>query len=418
MSTPQELQTAVKELRKENARIKTLLDHASDLIVITNAQSVIIYANDSVMDKLGYKPEEVVGQQADIFAYNPEGEEMMFDEEQPLPPGLMEDGIWTGELPLRHKDGHPVVVSQTLVMLKDEDGNPEGLAVIANDVTEYKESEAKINRLTAILENTTDLVILTNEYWEITYANPSVMELLGYEPEEVVGETAQIFAYAPPGEKPVVNEEQPLPPGLEDSGVWVGEIPLRRKDGSPLMVSEVLVLLKDDKGNIEGFGVIARDITAERAAEAEREQMQMEIIETQRRALAELSTPTVPVINGVVVMPLSGTIDTRRGQQIMETLLQAIVAQQAEVAIIDITGVPVVDTGVANHLLQVGLAANMLGAEFVLVGISSEVAQTIVRLGVDLSGVTTRANLQSGIEYALRRLGKQIVSLRESDGNK
>jgi len=109
------------------------------------------------------------------------------------------------------------------------------------------------------------------------------------------------------------------------------------------------------------------------------------------------------VLEGVLVLPLVGSIDTRRAQQVMEILLEAIGHYQAKVVIIDITGVPVVDTGVANHLLQMIRAAGLLGSECLLVGISPEVAQTIVSLGMDLSSVATQANLQSGIEYALKK---------------
>ncbi len=141
------------------------------------------------------------------------------------------------------------------------------------------------------------------------------------------------------------------------------------------------------------------------------EKLQKEIIDTQRQALRELSTPIVPVLEGVLVLPLVGSIDTGRAQQVMETLLDAVGGHQAEVVIIDVTGVPVVDTGVANHLLQVTRAAALLGAECVLVGISPDVAQTIVSLGVDLSGITTKADLQAGIEHALETAGKKIVPL-------
>ncbi len=139
-----------------------------------------------------------------------------------------------------------------------------------------------------------------------------------------------------------------------------------------------------------------------------REKLQQEIIDTQKQALRELSTPIVPLTDEIITMPLIGSIDTARTQQIMETLLEAIGRYGAEVVIIDITGVPVVDTTVANHLIQVTRAARLLGAQCLLVGISPEVAQTIVSLGVDLSSIVTKADLQSGIERALKMTGKKI----------
>jgi anti-anti-sigma factor len=134
--------------------------------------------------------------------------------------------------------------------------------------------------------------------------------------------------------------------------------------------------------------------------------------ETQKRLLAtirELSTPIIPVLDRVLVMPLIGTIDTARSQQIIETLLSAITTHDAEVVIIDITGVSVMDTSVANHLLEATRAASLLGAQCVLVGITPEVAQTIVHLGVDLSGLVTMSDLQSGVQFALAKLNRRIV---------
>ena len=130
-------------------------------------------------------------------------------------------------------------------------------------------------------------------------------------------------------------------------------------------------------------------------------------LDTQQRLLETiraLSTPVVPLLKRVILLPLVGHIDTERARQVMERLLTGIQQHHACIAIVDITGVPLVDTSVANSLLQAAHAAKLLGAEVVLAGIRPEVAQTIVRLGVDLSGIATESNLQSGVEYALRRL--------------
>ncbi len=106
-------------------------------------------------------------------------------------------------------------------------------------------------------------------------------------------------------------------------------------------------------------------------------------------------------------MPLIGALDSRRTQQILETLLQGIATSQATVAIIDITGVPIVDTHVANALIQAARSVKLLGAQVMLSGIRPEVAQTLVGLGIDLSGIVTSSTLQSGIAHALRRQKQQ-----------
>ena len=132
-------------------------------------------------------------------------------------------------------------------------------------------------------------------------------------------------------------------------------------------------------------------------------------LEAQQRTLAELSTPVIKVYENVLVLPLVGAIDTERSHRIMEDLLVGITQHQAEMVIVDITGVPVVDTAVANHLMQTIKAARLLGTRSILVGIRGEVAQALVHLQVDLAGVVTRSNLQAGIEYALEQMGLEIA---------
>ncbi len=122
------------------------------------------------------------------------------------------------------------------------------------------------------------------------------------------------------------------------------------------------------------------------------------------RMIREMSTPVIPVYEGILVMPLVGVIDSARARNIVETLLPAIEKEQARVVLLDITGVPMVDTAVAQVLLLTARAAHLLGATPVLVGITPPVAETIVALGVDLSDLVTRADLRSGLEYALRQL--------------
>jgi anti-anti-sigma factor len=125
--------------------------------------------------------------------------------------------------------------------------------------------------------------------------------------------------------------------------------------------------------------------------------------------IRELSVPVVPVLNGIVIVPLVGHVDSERARQIMSDVLEGIEQHQARVVILDVTGVPVVDSSVANHLMRAAQAAQMLGAQTLIVGIRPEVAQTIIGLGLSLRGLITRSDLQSGIEYALSFLDRRIV---------
>ncbi len=136
--------------------------------------------------------------------------------------------------------------------------------------------------------------------------------------------------------------------------------------------------------------------------------LQKDIIAQQQEAIRELSTPVIQIWRGILTLPIVGAIDSPRAAQITEDLLERIVAAQARVVIIDITGVPLVDTGVANRLLKTVRAASLLGAHCLLVGIRPEIAQTVVHLGVDLSGIETYADLQAGLERAFGMMGLQV----------
>jgi rsbT co-antagonist protein RsbR len=135
-----------------------------------------------------------------------------------------------------------------------------------------------------------------------------------------------------------------------------------------------------------------------------------EVIQRQQAEMMELSTPVVKLWNGILALPLIGTLDSARTQVVMENLLQAIVSTGAEVAILDITGVPTVDTLVAQHLIKTVTAARLMGADCIISGIRPAIAQTIVHLGVDLGGVITKATLADAFGLALQRAGLTVTT--------
>lgn len=140
------------------------------------------------------------------------------------------------------------------------------------------------------------------------------------------------------------------------------------------------------------------------------------VILQQREAIRELSTPVLQLREGLLMLPVIGMIDTQRARQLTEGLLQAIRAQRARVVIMDITGVAAVDSKVANHLLQTVQAARLMGAAVIVTGLSAEVAQTLVAIGVDLSRLNTLSDLQSGLEEADRLLGYRVTRTAETAG--
>lgn len=209
--------------------------------------------------------------------------------------------------------------------------------------------------------------------------------------------------------------------GIEQIGPearsWMG-VPLQRSD-------RVLGVIAVQSYTTPGlYGEHERDLLSAIASQAVIALENATLFEETQRALAEvreanerqqqllkvvreLSTPLVPIAEGILVLPLVGTVDSQRAEQILDVLLSGVTERRAKVVIMDITGVPVVDTSVANYLLQATQAVGLLGADCILVGITPEVAQTVVGLGVDLRKLCTRSDLQSGVEYALRLLRRK-----------
>lgn len=142
---------------------------------------------------------------------------------------------------------------------------------------------------------------------------------------------------------------------------------------------------------------------------------QQEMLDAQRLTIEELETPVIEVWDRVVALPIVGTVDTARAQSMTERLLHKIVETKSEIVILDITGVPVVDTAVARHLLETVSAARLLGAEVLLVGLTSRTAMTLVHLGIDLGGLTTRTTLAKGLELAFSKLGLEVVPRQRAE---
>ncbi|MBZ6378004.1 anti-anti-sigma factor [Pacificimonas flava] len=174
----------------------------------------------------------------------------------------------------------------------------------------------------------------------------------------------------------------------------------RLADNPDQLVQEILLLSQA----IDRFAVYTSEVfIAEREA----------VIERQREEMMELSTPVVELWDKVLTLPLIGTLDSLRAQEVMESLLEAIVQYQAEVCIIDITGVRTVDTQVAQHLLRTAAAVRLMGAHCIISGISPKIAQTMVQLGVDVGEVSTRSSIRSALTDALTRVGVAILPVEK-----
>lgn len=173
-------------------------------------------------------------------------------------------------------------------------------------------------------------------------------------------------------------------------------------------IEAIYAPIRDSTGEVTHLLAVLRDVSREIAQSKEIQQATSEI-NSQREMIESLSTPVVQVWEGILAMPLVGSIDSRRATRIMEGLLATIAERKAGCVIIDITGVPIVDTQVAQYLIQSAQASRLLGCEVALVGIGADMAQTLVQLGVDFRTLNTLVNLQAGIAWAFARQGLRVV---------
>lgn len=279
--------------------------------------------------------------------------------------------------------------------------SPNTVLWFASDVTvehQLKAATRGLRTFEALVESAPDGVSMTSPDGAVTYANHALRSMTNLG-EALIGKRLAEIADAP-------REE--VESALKDAiskGFWTGEMTVLRVGGKAVPCQVSILKLPGEAERGRELAVIARDRTAFIDAERQRHELQEKVIEAQRAALRELRTPLMPIARGVIVMPLIGVIDAARAREVMERLLEGIVKQRAHTAILDVTGVAVVDTHVASALLQAARAARLLGAELILTGIGPEVARALVELEADMSGIVTLGDLESGIAHALRSAG-------------
>jgi PAS domain S-box-containing protein len=184
------------------------------------------------------------------------------------------------------------------------------------------------------------------------------------------------------------------------------------KAGDEITVLLTLSLLKDDAGGAMAIASYAKDITDLRRLEAAQKTQREEVIAAQAAALSQLSTPVTELWHGILLLPVVGIVDSRRAQDIMNAILEKISEAQATRFIVDISGVPIVDTAVANHLIKITKATSLMGCECTISGVSAAIAQTIVELGIDVGKVRTTATLRDALEGSFRDVGIEIAEAR------
>jgi anti-anti-sigma regulatory factor len=181
-----------------------------------------------------------------------------------------------------------------------------------------------------------------------------------------------------------------------------------RKDGTRYWANFVLSPIREGQGEVKGYVKVGRDLTERREQER--------LAQQQRDEILELSTPVIKVWDKVLILPLIGTLDSGRAARLTESLLERIAADEAEVVILDISGVPGIDGGVAQHLLETVEAARLMGTESIISGVRPDTAQAMVHLGIELGGLRSRSSLKDALQLALRLIGNRTESARGGVG--
>lgn len=266
-------------------------------------------------------------------------------------------------------------------------------------ISKQKEILHKLHIYEKIFDNVDKDIMLLDKDFKILWANKKVIDTYGKTPSDIISNFCYKVTHridhicSPPNDVcPVVEAQKTGNP------VTVLHTHFDRKGNKTY--AEVSAYPVFENGKVSEFIHISRDVT-ERVITEER-------LREQQKAIFELSTPAIKIWEGIIAMPIIGVIDSNRAKQLMENLLASIVKTQAAIAILDITGVPMVDTEVADRLLRTVKAASLLGTKCIMVGLKPDIAQSIVNLGVDLSGVETFTSLQTGLEVAFREVGLRI----------
>jgi methyl-accepting chemotaxis protein len=347
-------------------------------------------ANDNFLGILGYSLEEIKGKHHRVFceeSYANSEEYKAFWEK------LNHGEFESGEYKRIGKGGKEVFIQATYNPIFDVNGKPTKVLKIATDITKQKlinaEFEGKINAIDksqGTIEFGMDGTIIT--------ANENFLSILGYSLDEVQGKHHKIFC-----EESYVNSAQysEFWEKLNEGKYDAGEYKRIGKNGREAYIRASYNPIFDLSGKPMKVLKIASDVTEQKRIERERTK--------QAALIMEMSTPVMQLWDNILLLPVVGLVDSKRVQLIMETALQQILDCQAKVIILDIQGVPAVDSAVANHLIQITKATRLMGCTCTITGISPEISQALVNLGIDLGDIVTQATLKEGVGSALQSLG-------------
>jgi PAS domain S-box-containing protein len=289
--------------------------------------------------------------------------------------------------------------------LRDRDGNLLGFGKVTRDITDRQQANDTLQQsqiqLSGIIGSAMDAIITLDADQRIVLFNAAAEQMFGVQAGQALGWPVDRFM---PERYRSGHGEHVRRFGQSNvtkrSMGALGEIFGLRANGEEFPIEASISQV--EAGGRRYYTVILRDITERKQAEA--------TIARQAQEILEVSTPVVQMWEGVIAAPLIGTLDSQRTEQFMERLLERIVETNSPVALVDITGVPTIDTQTAQHLVETVTAVRMLGAQVVLTGVRPTLAQTLVHLGIDLSHIITRSSLSAGFRVALDILELEVIS--------
>ena len=353
-------------------------------IIEFDLDGTVISANENFLHIFDYELDEVVGQHHRMFC-DPEYAES--DAYAEFWNKLGRGEFHAEEFKRLAKGGRELWLQASYNPVFDDDGKPLRVVKFATDVTASKlqlaEFEGKIraiNRAQAMIEFELDGTVIT--------ANENFLRIFGYSLDEVVGKHHRIFCDPGYAESPEYTQFwQKLARGEYDAD----EFKRITKDGAEVWLQASYNPIFDIEGRPLKVVKFASDIT----------------VEVQKRSLAllEMSTPVTKIWDGVLFAPIVGIVDSKRSVDIMDKALNSIADTRASTLLLDIGGVAVVDTAVANHLIKIAKAAVLMGCKTIISGISPAIAQTIAELGIDLGAIQTTSTIESALREAITRPG-------------